>query len=139
MRRIGEETTQTNAQAAVIALTALQEITRGGGAGGTKKAKEPRGAVNQAELDGGLEHGDQYYSEDENGVVGGALGANAISLKTLTPSRFVKISNVWNRDFELSERDEQELREDFCAELNSVTKFKTLTVVTKDLVCLGAE
>ena len=60
-------------------------------------------------------------------------------MKTLTPSRFVKISNVWNRDFELSERDEQELREDFCAELNSVTKFKTLTVVTKDLVCLGAE
>jgi len=30
VRRIGEETTQTNAQAAVIALNALQKITRGG-------------------------------------------------------------------------------------------------------------
>ena len=30
VRRIGEETTQTNAQAAVIALSALNEITKGG-------------------------------------------------------------------------------------------------------------
>lgn len=30
VRRIGEETTQTNAQAAVIALNALKEITSGG-------------------------------------------------------------------------------------------------------------
>ena len=38
IRRIGEETTQTNAQAAVIALNALQEITRGG----KQKTKETR-------------------------------------------------------------------------------------------------
>lgn len=70
---------------------------------------------------------------------GGALGINAISLKTLTPSRYAKISNVWDRDFELSDEAERELKEDFTNELNSVTKFKTLTVVTKDLVRLGAE
>ena len=70
---------------------------------------------------------------------GGALGVNAISLKTLTPSRYVKISNVWDRDFEMSGDALRELREDFTSELNSVTKFKTLTVVTKDTVRIGAE
>ena len=60
-------------------------------------------------------------------------------MKTLTPSRYVKISNVWDRDFELSVDAEKELREDFTNELNSVTKFKTLTVVAKDSVLLGAE
>ena len=70
---------------------------------------------------------------------GGALGINAISLKTLTPSRYAKISNVWDRDFELADDDVRELREDFTSELNSVTKFKTITVVTKELVRLGAE
>lgn len=43
VRRIGEETTQTNAQAAVIALNALQMITRGGR---DKKKEAPRAAVN---------------------------------------------------------------------------------------------
>ena len=109
VRRIGEETTQTNAQAAVIALTALQEITRGG----QKKAKDAqvrRDAINQAELEGGVE---PELSEDDTGLPGGALGVNAISLKTLTPSKFVKISNVWNRDFELTNEAEGELRDDF--------------------------
>ena len=78
-------------------------------------------------------------SEDETGIPGGALGANAISLKTLNPSRFVKIFNVWNRDVEMTIDAEKELREDFIAELSSVTKFKTLTVVTKKAVRLGAE
>ena len=70
---------------------------------------------------------------------GGALGANAISLKTLTPSRFVKISNIWNRDFDLEEEQMRELEEDFTQEIRSVTKFKKLTVVTKELARLGAE
>ena len=60
-------------------------------------------------------------------------------MKTLTPSRYVKISNVWDRDFEMSGDALRELREDFTSELNSVTKFKTLTVVTKDTVRIGAE
>lgn len=71
-------------------------ITRGGK---DKKKEAPRSAVNQAELNEGVE---PDLTDDESGLPGGALGINAISLKTLTPSKFVKISNVWNRDFELT-------------------------------------
>lgn len=134
VRRIGEETTQTNAQAAVIALSALQEITRGGKS--KTKEQQQRSAINQAELDEGVE---PELSEDENNQPGGALGVNAISLKTLTPSRFVKVSNIWNREMELTEEAIQELAEDFTSEMNSVTKFKSLTVITKEKVKLGAE
>lgn len=67
------------------------------------------------------------------------MDANAVSLKTLTPSRFIKISNVWNRDFELTTEAKKELVDDFSQELNSVTKFKSLTVTTKEMVKLGAE
>jgi len=70
---------------------------------------------------------------------GGALGMNAVSLKTLTPSRFVKISNIWNREIELSEESMNELKNDFTEELQSVTKFKKLTVINGELVKLGAE
>ena len=93
--------------------------------------------MNKAELDEGIEG--EGSDLDESGQPGGALGLNAVSLKTLTPSRFVKISNVWNRDFDLSEEARQELEEDFIGELQSVTKFKKLTVLTKDQVKLGAE
>ncbi len=134
VRRIGEETTQTNAQAAVIALSALQEITRGGKS--KTKEQQQRSAINQAELDEGVE---PELSEDENNQPGGALGVNAISLKTLTPSRFVKVSNIWNREMELTEEAIQELAEDFTSEMNSVTKFKSLTVISKEKVKLGAE
>jgi len=108
-------------------------ITRGGR---DKKKEVVRSAVNQAELDGGVE---PDISDDETGCPGGALGINAISLKTLTPSRFVKISNVWNRDFELTKDAHDELRDDFINEISSVTKFKSLTVITKELARLGAE
>lgn len=108
-------------------------ITRGGK---DKKKEAPRAAINQAELHEGVE---PELTDDETNLPGGALGVNAISLKTLTPSRFVKISNVWNRDFELTPEAKAELVEDFSAELNSVTKFKSLTVITKDLVKIGAE
>jgi hypothetical protein len=70
---------------------------------------------------------------------GGALGLNAISLKTLNPSRFVKISNVFNRDLELTPEAQKELEADFREELVNVAKFKKLTVVTKDMAKLGAE
>lgn len=134
VRRIGEETTQTNAQAAVIALSALQEITRGGKS--KAKDQQPRSAINQAELEEGVE---AELSEDENNQPGGALGVNAISLKTLTPSRYVKISNIWNREMELTEEAMKELEEDFTSEMNSVTKFKSLIVITKEKATLGAE
>ena len=62
--------------------------------------------MNKAELEEGFEG---EASEDETGLPGGALGINAVSLKTLTPSPFVKISNVWNRDFELTEGARKEL------------------------------
>lgn len=133
VRRIGEETTQTNAQAAVIALNALQKITRGGR---QKPKEQARSAVNKAELEEGIE---PELTEDETMLPGGALGMNAVSLKTLTPSRFVKISNIWNREIELSEESMNELKNDFTEELQSVTKFKKLTVINGELVKLGAE
>lgn len=78
-------------------------------------------------------------SDSETGQPGGALGTNAVSLKTLTPSRFIKISNVWNRDFELTAEAKAELETDFVEEISSVTKYKKLTVVTPEFVKLGAE
>jgi len=93
--------------------------------------------VNKAELEEGIEG--EGSELEETGVPGGALGLNAVSLKTLTPSRYVKISNVWNRDFDLAEDARKELEEDFKEELHSVSKFKSLTVITKESVKLGAE
>ena len=89
--------------------------------------------------DGGILMGGEELSEDENGLPGGALEANAISLKTLTPSRYVKIHNIWNRDFDLPEDARKELEEDFTQEMHKVTKFKSLVVVTSELSKLGAE
>ena len=48
VRCIGEETTQTNIQAAVIATKALEAIKRGGNVTKKQQGKE---ALNQAELD----------------------------------------------------------------------------------------
>ena len=78
-------------------------------------------------------------SADEDGLPGGALEANAVSLKTLTPSRYVKVYNIWNRDFDLSPEDEKELLDDFTQEMDKVTKFKTLKVINTGLSKLGAE
>ena len=46
---------------------------------------------------------------------------------------------MWNRDFDLTDEARKELLEDFTQEMNSVTKFKSLIVITKDKVKLGAE
>ena len=51
----------------------------------------------------------------------------------------MKISNVFDRDLELTDEIRDELQEDFEAEMNSVTKFKSLTVINKELSKLGAE
>ena len=68
-----------------------------------------------------------------------ALGQNSTSLKTLNPSKTVKISNVFERDLELTDEIREELRQDFVEEMNSVTKFRNLTVINKELSKLGAE
>ena len=39
----------------------------------------------------------------------------------------------------MTDEARKELLEDFTQEMNSVTKFKSLTVITKDMVKLGAE
>ena len=52
---------------------------------------------------------DPEISDDEANMPGGALAADQISLKTLIPSRYVKISNVWKREFDLTEEARKEL------------------------------
>lgn len=96
VRKIGEETTKTSAQAAVIALKALNMIT------GSKVHKNP-----------------DEKAEDEQEILLGpqTLEATANSLQTLNPSRIIKISNIYDREKPLSVEEYLELKDDFEAEM----------------------
>jgi hypothetical protein len=48
------------------------------------------------------------------------LAAKTTSLKTLNPSRILKISNVFDREMELTPDIYEELKEDFEAEMQGI-------------------
>lgn len=103
VRKIGEETTEANAQAAVIALQAFSRLTN------TKFTKaRPTEENEEAE--------EQFQCEA--GPV--TLAAKTTSLKTLNPSRILKISNVFDREMELTPDIYEELKEDFEAEMQGI-------------------
>ena len=95
------------------------------------------GNATNAEIEVG-EQEPQEQIEDPNGLLSG-LGQNATSLKTLNPSRFVKVSNMFERDLELTDEIREELKQDFTDEMSDVAKFKSLVVINKELCKLGAE
>ena len=61
------------------------------------------------------------------------------SLKTLTPSKVIKISNVHNRYLELTHEAYTELSEDMEDELAPIPHFKRLKIVRNGEERLGAE
>lgn len=61
------------------------------------------------------------------------------SLKTLTPSNIIKISNVHNRDFILTPEAYTELFEDMEDELAEIPHFKRIKVIRNGEERLGAE
>lgn len=82
IRKIGEETTKTSAQAAVIALKALGMIT-----GAQPRAQAKEGSdEEEAELALGPQ----------------TLDVKTSSLKTLQPSRIIKISGVFDREMTMT-------------------------------------
>jgi len=61
------------------------------------------------------------------------------SLRTLNPSRFVKVSNLFNREAELTPDVYEELKEDFEAEMQEIGQFRNVKVVRNGEDKLGAE
>ena len=90
----------------MIALSALNDIT-----GKTKQAKPGVKDANptNTEIEVGEPELTQEQIDDPAGILNG-LGKNATSLKTLNPSRFVKVSNMFERDMELTEDLREELK-----------------------------
>ena len=93
VRKINEESSQTNAQASAIAIQALLALQGKG-----KNGQDPIDAV-------------------------------TASLKTLTPSPIIKISNVHNRNEELTAEAYNELLEDMEDELEEIPNLKRIKIV----------
>lgn len=122
MRRLGEETTKTSAQAAAIALQALNSIT-----GAKLRAKTLNGEDSEGSAEKEILLGPQ------------TLDARAASLKTMHPSRIIKISGVFDREALLSVEQYEELKDDFEAEMQHIGQLRTIRVVRSGEERLGAE
>jgi len=67
------------------------------------------------------------------------LVATTSSLKTLNPSRLIKISNVFDREAQLTPEAYEELKEDFESEMTAIAQFRNVRVVRSLEATLGAE
>lgn len=67
------------------------------------------------------------------------LAAKTSSLKTLNPSRILKISNVFDREAELTPDVYEELKEDFEGEMAQITQLRSMRVVRSGEATLGSE
>jgi len=105
VRRLNEETAQTNAIAAAITVAALKSLTSAG-----------NGADGEAELN-----------------------LKASSLKTVNPSSVIKISNIFNRDEELTPEIYEEFYEDMEEEFKRGHHLKKIKIIRNGEEKLGAE
>lgn len=105
VRRLNEETAQTNALAAAITVAALKSLTSAGNA-----------------ADGETE-----------------INLRASSLKTVNPSSVIKISNIFNREEELTPEIYEELYEDMEDEFKNKHHLKKIKIVRNGEEKLGAE
>lgn len=118
VRKIGEETTKTSAQAAVIALKALNMIT------GSKITKTVE---------------DKTDGEQEVLLGPQTLETTTTSLQTLNPSKIIKIFNIYDREKPLSVDEYQELQQDFEAEMQNIGQLRGVKVIRNGEERLGAE
>jgi RNA recognition motif-containing protein len=102
VRRVNEETAQTNAQAAAIALAALKDLTSG------------QGNVSE-------------------------LNTKASTLKTVTVSSVLKLSNLIDKDEEFTVDIYEGLMEDLEEEMQKIPHLKRVKVVREGEEKLGAE
>lgn len=102
VRRLNEETAQTNAIAAAITVAALKQLTSGN--------------------DGDNE-----------------LNLRAGSLKTVNPASVIKITNIFNREEELTPEIYEELYEDMEEEFKKVPHLKRIKIIRNGEEKLGAE
>ena len=117
VRKVGEETTRTNAQAAVIALKALNMIT------GQKPLVKTSDEIAEEEIQLGPQ----------------TLEVKANSLKTINTSRIIKISNIYDRDRVMTVDDYEELKDNFEAEMQNIGQLRGLKVIRNGEERLGAE
>lgn len=106
VRRLNEETAQTNAIAAAITVAALKSLTSGGANGN---------------------EGD------------GELNLKAGSLKTVNPSSVIKISNVFDREEELTPDLYEDLFEDMEDEFRKIPHLKRIKIIRNNEEKLGVE
>ena len=117
VRKVGEETTRTNAQAAVIALKALNMIT----------GQKPLVKTSDENAEEEIQLGPQ------------TLEVKANSLKTINTSRIIKISNIYDRDRVMTVDDYEELKDNFEAEMQNIGQLRGLKVIRNGEERLGAE
>ena len=67
------------------------------------------------------------------------LDAKMSSLRSLIPSRIVKVNNIFNRDIEMTAEVYEELREDFESEMHDIPQLRNVKVVRNGEEKLGAE
>jgi RNA recognition motif-containing protein len=101
VRRVNEETAQTNAQAAAITLAALKSLTTGN-------------------------------SDPE-------LNMKASTLKTVNVSCVIKLSNLFDREEEMTPEIYEDMKEDMEAEFSKVPHLKRVKVIRNGEEKLGAE
>ncbi len=105
IRKLNEETAQTNAIAAAITVAALKSLTSGGTGGDTESE----------------------------------LNMKAGSLKTVNPSSVIKVSNILEREEELTPELYEELFEDMEEEFRKIPHLKRIKIVRNGEEKLGAE
>jgi hypothetical protein len=100
IRRLNEETVQTNIQSAAIALAAMQEM------------------IGRGE---------------------GSINLKTGTLRTVAPSCVIKVSNVFEREEELTPELYEELKEDMEEEFGKIPHLKRIKIVRNGEERLGAE
>jgi RNA recognition motif-containing protein len=70
---------------------------------------------------------------------GAQLNVKSASLKTVAPSNIIKVSNVFNREEELTPDQYEELKEDMENEFSKVPHLKRIRIIRNGEERLGAE
>lgn len=120
VRKLGEETTRTHAIGAVAALKALDMII----------GQKPRV---QETAEGDAEDGDDVKLGPQT------LETKTTSLGTLSQSRIIKISGIYDRERVMTVEDYEELKDNFEGEMQNIGQLRSIKVIKNGEEKLGAE
>ena len=109
VRRVNEETIQTNAQAAAITLTVFKNLTQGSG--------EPDASQDQPN----------------------EINTSGATLKTVNQSSVIKVSNIFDREEILTPEIYEDMLEDMEGEFGKIPHLQRIKIVRNNEEKLGCE